>query len=464
MGRTRNFWTVAAGCAAFAVGATGCDWATWGYGIERQGRNLYESTIGVGNIANLHQKWSLDLGASIDTAPVTATGDVQGQSIDVAYVGTEHGRFAAVNIADGSIVWQKQFGAQTIDCNESPDHVFGITASAVIDGPNKRVYVATVDGNVHALDLMTGTEASGWPVSATQTPGQDFVVGALNLWQGRLYVGTASHCDIGPYRGRVVSIDTGAAVIDHAFWITGQGPNGPSGGSVWGWGGVSVDPNTWDVFAATGNALVSPENTGYADHVVRLTPDLVPVASNAPSVDVFDDDFGSTPVLYQRSGCPPQLSVMRKDGRLFVYDRDAIASGPRQTLVMSGTPYDFIGLPAYASDTNTLYVANPTAPPNGSYVHGMVAFTVGTDCNLHLAWQTAAGGNDDVVSTPTLANGVVYYGDGLNNALHAFDAQTGAALWSSGAELTGPVFAAPVVVNGTLLAGAWDGQLHAWGL
>ena len=46
---------------------------------------------------------------------------------------------------------------------------------------------------------------------------------------------------------------------------------------------------------------------------------------------------------------------------------------------------------------------------------------------------------------------------------HAFNARTGKRLWSSDpSDIGGPVFVAPVVVNGTVLAGAWDGRLHAW--
>ena len=129
---------------------------------------------------------------------------------------------------------------------------------------------------------------------------------------------------------------------------------------------------------------------------------------------------------------------------------------------MSGSPYNFIGLPAYSSSTNTLYVANPTTRPEGGFFYsGMVAFTVLSNCTLRLQWQTPAGGNNDLVSTPTIANGVVYYADGRHEQVHAFNATTGAALWTS-ATLAGPNFAAPVVVDGTLLQASWDGHLHAW--
>jgi outer membrane protein assembly factor BamB len=93
----------------------------------------------------------------------------------------------------------------------------------------------------------------------------------------------------------------------------------------------------------------------------------------------------------------------------------------------------------------------------------MIAFKIGANCRLELAWQTTAGRNDSVTSTPTIANGVVYYGDGMGEQIHAFDARTGKRLWSSKPrDIRGAVFVAPVVVNGTVLAGAWDGRLHAW--
>ena len=51
----------------------------------------------------------------------------------------------------------------------------------------------------------------------------------------------------------------------------------------------------------------------------------------------------------------------------------------------------------------------------------------------------------------------------MGNQVHAFNARTGDRLWSSDpADIDGAVFAAPVVVNGTVFAGAWDGRLHAW--
>jgi outer membrane protein assembly factor BamB len=381
--------------------------------------------------------------------------------IDLAFVGTEHGAFYAIDVADGEIVWKRQFPTQELECSESPDNIFGVTAAAAIDRPENRVYVAASDGKVHALELATGRELDGWPVTITVNPDVDFVWGAPTLWKGRLYVGTASHCELGPREGRIAAIDTRTSEMERVFWISDEGP--PIGGSVWGWGGVSVDPRTDDIFAVTGNVKNFPENILYGDHVIRLNRDLEPVEAHTPPAVGIDDDFGSTPVLFQRPGCPPQLAAMRKHGALYLYDRDAIDAGPKQTIDVSGEPFRFMGVPAFWPDENLLLVANPTPPPDGSYTHGMIAFRVTKGCRLELAWQKTSGRNDSVTSAPTIANGVVYYGDGMGNQVHAFNARTGDRLWSSDpADVDGAVFAAPVVVNGTVFAGAWDGRLHAW--
>jgi outer membrane protein assembly factor BamB len=438
------------------------DWPTWGFGVERNSYNPQEATIGVDNVAELRQVWSTDIGAISNTAPVVAVNvEVRGEPIDLVYVGTEHGAFLAINAANGKVVWKRQFETQTLECSESPDNRFGVTAAAVIERSAHRVYAAAADGKIHALDMATGKEVDGWPVTITDNPSVDFVWSAPTLWDGRLYVGTASHCELGPREGRITALDTRTAQTLHVFWISEEGP--PIGGSVWGWGGVSVDASTNDVFAATGNVKNFPENILFGDQVIRLDRNLRPLAAHSPPAVGIDDDFGSTPVLFQRAGCPPQLATMRKHGALYLYARDAIEAGPTQTIDVSGEPFRFMGVPAFWPDENLLFVANPTAPPDDSYTHGMIAFRLTPQCRLETAWQKTSGRDDSVVSAPTVANGVVYYGDGMGNQVHAFNARTGERLWSSAPDdVTGPVFAAPIVVNGMVLAAAWDGRLHAW--
>ena len=68
------------------------------------------------------------------------------------------------------------------------------------------------------------------------------------------------------------------------------------------------------------------------------------------------------------------------------------------------------------------------------------------------------------MSPPTVANGVVYYGNGFGKKEWAFDAATGVKLWDSGATITANIYAAPTVINGMLFVASWDHKLHAFGL
>jgi len=152
---------------------------------------------------------------------------------------------------------------------------------------------------------------------------------------------------------------------------------------------------------------------------------------------------------------------MNKTGKLFLYDRGTIGSGPTQTLQISKAGV-FIGVDAYSSVTNMLYVPNPNDSASGTYKHGLVALKFGTGCTLSLAWQATVGVNKSSVASPIVANGVVYYGDGMKDQVFAFDAKTGVQLWNSGSTITGSVYATPTVADGMLFAGAWDHKLYAF--
>jgi outer membrane protein assembly factor BamB len=73
------------------------------------------------------------------------------------------------------------------------------------------------------------------------------------------------------------------------------------------------------------------------------------------------------------------------------------------------------------------------------------------------------GPKGKATSPPTVADGVVYYGDDIGNTQHAIDVVTGTELWNSGSAIAGPIFGAPIVANGMLYAVSWDHQLHAFG-
>ena len=451
----------AAGVGTTLRPAQQVDWTTYGYDVQRTGYNPDETVIGTGNVGGLHLSWSVSLGAVMIAQPVEAAGLTFGQSTKNAiYVGTEHGELYALDASNGQTLWHVNLGSVQTNCFDMPDAVFGIGGAGVIDRAANLVYVAGGDGKVHALDLVTGAEAPNWPVGSIFTPATEHVYGGINEWNGKLYVVVASHCDFTPYHGKVVQIDIATHAIQHRFFPAGKQVNG---GGIWGPGGVSIDPAARRVFAATGNALTNPEWYRYSEDVVELTAGLKVKGSNYPGLLGGDVDFGATPLLYQVPGCPPQVVAKNKSGVLVQYKRGHLNAGYTQRLQIADvSDGQFNGIPAFSPVTNLIYIGNSSDSNAGTYKHGMIALKTGSNCKLSLAWQDTVGPNYDSMSPPTVANGVVYYGDGGGNQELAFDASTGAPLWNSGSTITGRLVAAPTIVNGQLLVPAWDNRLYAF--
>src|SRR4051795_9214071 len=147
-------------CLVLPGAAAAAPWTTFGFDPERTGFDPLETAITPANVGGLHQLWSTDVGAAVDTQASYAGG--------LVLVGTEHGEEIAMDAATGSIVWRRSLGRQHTNCRDTPGGDYGVSAPAVIDGT--RAYVAGGDGKLHALDAATGAEAPGFPVAITSRP------------------------------------------------------------------------------------------------------------------------------------------------------------------------------------------------------------------------------------------------------------------------------------------------------
>ncbi len=438
------------------------DWPTYGFNVQRTGENPFESIITPSTVGDLHQLWSFDLGAVTIMQPVMAAGViVNGSPKDLVYMGSEHGDLYAIDFVSGAEVWRRNVGAVQTECTDMPDGVFGVSGSPFLDRVNNRLFVVGGSGQMYALDLSTGATLPGWPVAINLKPEQDHAWGAVNVSNGIAYSGSGGLC-FRPYHGTLVAVDIAAHKRVETFF-----PASPrfDGGGIWGSGGVSIDPATGHVFIGTGNAYANPEHFRYCDQVVELSPALDVLGANYPGLQGEDVDFGGTPILYQPPGGPPMVAAKNKSGILVTYERGRLSTGPFQRLqVANVNDWEFNGVPAWSEKTHMLYVSNSSNSNSAETRHGMVAFSVDAKGKLHLAWQRTVGPNPGLVSTPVVAGGVVYYGDGIGSQLLAFDATNGTLLWSSGSTIQGGIFGAPMVVNGRVFVGGWNGKLYAFGL
>ena len=478
------------------------DWPTWGMKPTRNSYNPVETTLTTANVGQLQQLWSHTLGGVITDAPVVAanvTGTSEGTA-DVLYIGDAHANFYALDANTGTQLWSKTLQTTTVNesatgCYDQPGGVYGIGGSQTIDRASSLVYLVDGVGNLYAYDLATGNLKVG-PVPMWPDQNQNGVMvnitndyGALNedATAGVIYVPSGAHCGLPNYGGmHTYSIASGTK----NDWYTEGGPPNNTQGGVWGPGGAVIDPRSTpnpsmnNIYFGTAYGPIGAGEYPYS--VVRLTEALGVVAANNPITKTCcpDLDFGDTPLVFtpsSSSGCTSTLvAAESKDSKLFVFNADAINSGPIQTIQLGTSSEDGenLGTAAYYPPLNMVYIGNGSDSPPGTNprtLHGLIAYTVTASCQLSLAWQVADIGPNQVVDGPpapvTVANGILYYSDGVGTSgcspvgngncsgsadFYAFNASSGAQLYHT----TLPVgsFTEPVVVNGKIYLTSWNGQ------
>ena len=473
--------TKTAGAAA-ATSFTATDWPTFGMNRQRTGNNPVETVLGVGNVGGLHQKWATNLKGPIWTQPTLATGvNVKGVLTDVVYVATLGGKTVpastvALNAATGAIIWQDDLSPILsspfcTDFNGSQGYV-GFIGTPTIDRAHNKLYIVSGRGTLHAYDLATGANTTALTVQIpdpANDPPHTYTYGSPTLTGTSLYIATASSCDTStPYHGQVVRVSITNGAILQRWYPTGA--NGPSGGGIWGPGGVSVPPNEAWVYALTGNALANPENAAFAEHVVKLTTTLAVSDSSAPSNNSAGDlDFGATATLFQPPGCPPMLAAFQKSGALYIYNRNSIGAGPMQTMQIGQGTADGenVGMPAYDPKANQLYVVAPKDSPTNFSKAGLLVLPISGSCSVSWKWSSHPNGASFGPSIPpVVANGVVYYTDGAGGHVYAVDPASPGSLplwsFSSTQGIQGGIFASPMVVNGQLYIAEGGGGTSTW--
>ena len=226
------------------------------------------------------------------------------------YVGTEADTVYALSAATGAVLWSRHLGtpvpAGALPCGDITPAV-GITATMVLDPARATLYASaeeltgtTVTHQLVALDAATGTprwerrlDRPGWDAAA------QLQRAALALDAGSVVVGFGGNAgDCGDYHGWLVSVPESGTGPLAAYRVPTS-----RGGAIWAPAGVSVDPASSTVFAATGNGAAGPgQPFDHGDAVLALGPALQLQGFFAPrrwaQDNVADADLGSTaPVL-----------------------------------------------------------------------------------------------------------------------------------------------------------------------
>lgn len=366
---------------------------------------------------------------------------------------TEKNRVVALDPRNGHQLWSVSLGTPLTDVdavagcgNIDP---LGVTSTPVIDSATGTVYVvgeiSDGNGSVHhqltGLNISTGAVVLSDDVDPPLPDGEKAVNllqrASLALANGRVYVSFGGNSgDCGSYHGWVVGVEkTGAAKLI-SFEVAADG----EGGAIWESGGAPAIDGNGNLYVTTGNANPDPPQGGpdpkqYTESVVKLTPDLKPVASFKDRIAGGDEDLAT--------GNP----VLLPDGTLFAVGKTDVGFilSQRGLTQMATIPdvcgSDPDGGPAYDRATNRLFV-----PCRSGGIQ-----------QINLSTRTLGPILQGANGAPILVGTRLWATDYDNGKIAEFDAATGKTLQSLDVGSDLPHFASPSAGLGLLLVGTEDG-------
>lgn len=432
---------------------------------------------------------------------------------------TENDKAYGLDPVSGAVRWTRNLGTPfsvaPLGCGDLVPNI-GSTATPVVDPATGTAYfTAKVDDSanpdhprweLHAVDITTGVERSGFPTIITGKPDNDpngvfsprtqLQRTGLLLMDGVVYMGFGSHCDVHPFTGWVMGFDatTGKKT---AMWATQTG--GTNGGGVWHAGGGLVSDGSGRIIVTTGNGISPAKGPGSAvpnnlsESVIRLQVQadrtLKPVDFFSPVNNTFldtdDTDLGSggpmgIPDGYGTASHPHLLVQGGKDGRVFLLDRDNLggmgqgANGTDAVLQTAG-PYKGVwGHPAFFGANGGYVYLVPSEGPLSAFKLGAsgdgnpVLTRTGTSATTF----GFSSGSPVVTSSGTTASSAlvwVVYSKGSNGAnaqLQAYDAVPSRGTMTLRYSVpigTASKFTVPATDSGRVYVGTRTGKVYGFG-
>jgi hypothetical protein len=427
------------------------EWLTYGNDLPRT------SATGTSlSPPSLRPAWYTPISGRVSSQALVAQ-DVPVPGRRTVYVATSKGVVYAL-AENGYIRWRVELGQLDRICQQIDG--YGVTGTPVIDKATSALYLVDAFGRMHALDLATGAERPGWPISMYSTFRRELVWGALTIVNGSIYFGTGAYCDR-PMIGKVFRVEIATRTVSRWQVVP---PSRGGGGGIWGWGGVSYSAGRGSLFVATGNAFEGGSNMGkrfrewakHGEHIVELSPTLTVRSSHHPRrIDAVQDlDFVGSPVVFPHSSCGELVAVLNKDGSLYAWRSERVSAGTVFRLGLSNPTRaaPLLTQIAYSPLTGALYVSTPSR---------LVRVDVNKRCKGRVRWSRRVG-SGLFNGSPTVAGNTVWLAENANggSALLGFDARTGRNRFR--ARLGGPTYVAPTIVGDRLYVPGYNGGMQGF--
>ena len=357
MGRTLNAWTIA---AALAVVLSGCQPAHKTANVDAarltaadnepgnwmsQGRTYSEQRfspldkINAGNVGALGLTWSFELSTNrgVEATPIVVDG--------VMYVTSSWSLVYALNAKTGELLWKYDPKVP----RETGFHACCDVVNRGVAVWEGKVYVATLDGRLVALDAKTGDAA--WSVVTVDQSQPYTITMAPRVIKGKVIIGN-SGSEYG-VRGYMSAYDAASGKLVWRFYTVPGDPSKPFEnkamemaaktwkGEWWKFGGggspwdpVSYDPESNLIYFGTGNGLPWDEKArspGGGDNlflssIIAVNADTGAYVWHYQTTPGDSWDFDSTQTLTLAdltiNGAPRKVLMQaNKNGFMYVLDR-----------------------------------------------------------------------------------------------------------------------------------------------
>jgi outer membrane protein assembly factor BamB len=486
------------------------DITTYKYDTSRSGQNVSESVLTTSNVtaSSFGLVGFLGTDGVVDAQPLYLSQlELQGAIHDVVFVATENDSVYAFDADSGAVLWRVSLlgsgetPSDPIGCHQITPQI-GITSTPVIDraaGAHGVLYAVAMSKRagsyfqrLHALDVTTGAEVAGSPVSiaaslpnaaagVTFVPQQYAERAALLLSHGTIYTSFTSHCDSRPYSGWVIAFNEQTLAQSAVF---NAAPNsGGAGPAIWMAGGGPAADAAGNVYLLTANGKFEttltpagfPAQSDYGNSFLKLNGTTLQVLDyftmhNAVAESQADTDLGSggimlLPDLADSANVTRHLAVgAGKDGNLYVVDRDSMgkfnpASNKIWQELDGALGHGIWSTPAYFN--HTVYYGPSGGPVTAFAIHDAM-LTVASAATRSFTYP----GSAISVSANGTGNAIVWAHENTTPAvLHAYDAQDlthelyNSSQASNGRDQfgSGNKFITPVVADGRVLIGTQSG-------
>jgi outer membrane protein assembly factor BamB len=422
--------------ALFALALSACDWTTFRHDNAHTG--FVPLGDGPADAAALTTRFTVTTGGPVFSSAAIVNG--------VAYVGSLDGFLYAFD-ATG----QTNCAGSPIDCaplwRGATPSGFQIYSSPAVD--HGIVYVGSDDGLVYAFDADGNINCSGAPRTCTplfadQTTSN--VRSSPVVANGVLYIGSV-HNTIEVFDANGTTNCSGVPKVCAPLW-TGTAP------------GILGEQLSVPALA---NGLVyvgARDGTLYAFDAAGVSG-----CSGAPKVcapvwiapTTFGAGMRSSPAV--SNGI---VYVGADDGSLNAYDAagftNCSSASPRVCTPVWAAHFRFSISSSPAIANGMLYIATSDGVVAAFDAAGSLGCS-GAPKECQPLWVSQASGGQNFLSSPAVANGVVYIGS--FHDVDAFDASTGAPI----THITTPGFvqSSPAIANGMVFVGSGDGKVYALG-